>query len=117
MIEFPYDDGYSPPAPVCQVVFESARTGQSVGPLDAILDTGADGTLVPQNYLIDLLVNRRTTVGFFPWRFVDSESSIGRCVAIVDDDEYEELTGRKQECPRPSLGMRMTRRMWRAFRD
>ena len=28
-----------------------ARTGQSVGPLSAILDTGADGTLVPQHYL------------------------------------------------------------------
>jgi predicted aspartyl protease len=28
-----------------------ARTGQSVGPLDAILDTGADGTLVPQRHL------------------------------------------------------------------
>ena len=40
---------------------------------------------------IDLLLNRRTTVGFFPWRFVDGESCIGRCVAFVDDDEYEEL--------------------------
>jgi len=51
MIEFPYDDTYSPPAPVCQVSFSVARTGQSVGPLGAILDTGADGTLVPQRYL------------------------------------------------------------------
>jgi predicted aspartyl protease len=51
MIEFPYDDTYSPPAPVCQVSFSVARTGQSAGPLDAILDTGADGTLVPQRYL------------------------------------------------------------------
>jgi hypothetical protein len=40
---------------------------------------------------LDLLLNRRATVGFFPWRFVDGESSIGRCVAFVDDDEYEEL--------------------------
>jgi predicted aspartyl protease len=51
MIEFPYDENYTPPAPVCQVSFASARTRQSVGPLDAILDTGADGTLVPQRYL------------------------------------------------------------------
>ena len=51
MIEFPYDGTYSPPAPVCQVSFSVARTRQSVGPLDAILDTGADGTLVPQRYL------------------------------------------------------------------
>jgi len=51
MIEFPYNDAYQPPAPACQVSFSAARTGQSVGPLDAILDTGADGTLVPQRYL------------------------------------------------------------------
>jgi len=35
---------------------------------------------------IDLLLNRRVPVGFFPWRFVDGESSIGRCVAMVNDD-------------------------------
>jgi predicted aspartyl protease len=51
MIEFPYDDTYSPPVPVCQVSFSVARTGRSVGPLGAILDTGADGTLVPQRHL------------------------------------------------------------------
>ncbi len=51
MIEFPYDVAYSPPVPVCQVSFSVTRTGQSTGPLSAILDTGADGTLVPQHYL------------------------------------------------------------------
>jgi predicted aspartyl protease len=51
MIEFPFDDTYSPPVPVCQVSFSVARTGQATGPLSAILDTGADGTLVPQRYL------------------------------------------------------------------
>jgi kynurenine formamidase len=44
---------------------------------------------------IDLLLNRRVTVGFFPWRFVDGEASIGRCVAMVDDAEYEELMAKK----------------------
>jgi arylformamidase len=48
---------------------------------------------------IDLLANRRATIGFFPWRFVDGESSIGRCVAMVDDDEYEELMARKAALP------------------
>ena len=51
MIEFPYDDTYSPPVPVCQVSLSVPRTGQATGPLSAILDTGADGTLVPQRYL------------------------------------------------------------------
>ena len=58
MIEFPYDDSYRPPAPGCQAAVLVARTGQSVGPLDAILDTGADGTLVPQQYL-DIIGARR----------------------------------------------------------
>jgi len=37
----------------------------------------------------------RTTIGFFPWRFVDGKSCIGRCVAMVEDGEYEELMARK----------------------
>ncbi len=44
---------------------------------------------------IDLLINRRVTIAFFPWRFVDGESSIGRCVAMVDDGEYEALMAQK----------------------
>ena len=43
---------------------------------------------------IDLLCNRRTTIGCFPWRFVDGESCIGRSVAFVDDGAYEELMTR-----------------------
>ena len=53
---------------------------------------------------IDLLVNRRTTVGFFPWRFVDGESSIGRCVAREEDREYEELMARKTAQPKTQFG-------------
>ena len=46
----------------------------------------------------------RTTIGFFPWRFVDGESCIGRCVAMVDDDEYEELAARKAALPVTRFG-------------
>jgi hypothetical protein len=53
---------------------------------------------------IDLLVNRRVTIGFFPWRFVDGESCIGRCVAVVDDAEYEALMQRKAELPKNRFG-------------
>ena len=53
---------------------------------------------------IDLLLNRRVTVGFFPWRFVDGESSIGRCVAIVDDAEYEALLEKKAGLPKTKFG-------------
>jgi arylformamidase len=44
---------------------------------------------------IDLLLNRRVNIAFFPWRFVDGESSIGRCVAMVEDDEYAALMAQK----------------------
>jgi arylformamidase len=53
---------------------------------------------------IDLLVNRRATIGFFPWRFVDGESSIGRCVALVEEDEYAELMARKALLPTTRFG-------------
>jgi arylformamidase len=53
---------------------------------------------------IDLLLNRRTTIGFFPWRFVEGEASIGRCVAFVDDSEYEALMQRKANMPKTRFG-------------
>jgi kynurenine formamidase len=53
---------------------------------------------------IDLLVNRRATIGFFPWRFVDGESCIGRCVAIVEDAEYEALMAKKAGMPKTRFG-------------
>jgi arylformamidase len=53
---------------------------------------------------IDLLCNQRAMIGFFPWRFVDGESSIGRCVAMVDDDQYEEMMSRKAELPETRFG-------------
>lgn len=45
---------------------------------------------------IDLLLNQRVKIGFFPWRFVDGEASIGRCVAFVDDDQYDDLMKKKK---------------------
>jgi len=53
---------------------------------------------------IDLLLNQRTTVGFFPWRFVDGESSIGRCVAVLEDDEYDRLMKKKASLPKTRFG-------------
>jgi kynurenine formamidase len=53
---------------------------------------------------LDLLLNRRTTIGFFPWRLVDGEASIGRCVAMVEDDEYEDLMKVKASLPKTKFG-------------
>ena len=46
---------------------------------------------------IDLLLNQRVTIGCFPWRFVDGESSIARIVAMVDDDRHAELMKKKEK--------------------
>ncbi len=53
---------------------------------------------------IDLLLNQRVQLGFFPWRFVDGEASIGRCVAFVEDDRYEELMAKKAGMPKTKYG-------------
>ncbi len=53
---------------------------------------------------IDLLSNQRVTVGCFPWRFVDGESSISRIVAMVEDDRYEELMKRKAGAAKTRFG-------------
>jgi len=53
---------------------------------------------------IDLILNQRFQVGFFPWRFVDGESSIGRAVAFVEDDEYEKLMAKAATMPKTKFG-------------
>ncbi len=58
---------------------------------------------------IDLLLNQRVEIGCFPWRFVDGESSIGRIVAMVDDDRYEQLMAKKAEAKKTRFGDAMIR--------
>jgi len=53
---------------------------------------------------VDLLVNQRATIGFFPWRFVGGESCIGRCVAFVEDDSYVKLLAKKVKMPATKFG-------------
>jgi uncharacterized glyoxalase superfamily protein PhnB len=53
---------------------------------------------------IDLLLNQRATIGCFPWRFVDGESSISRIVAMVDDERYEELMKKKAKAKLTKFG-------------
>jgi hypothetical protein len=40
---------------------------------------------------------------------------VGRCVAMVDDAEYEKMIARRQRCPRRGLGTGTIRSTWRAF--
>ncbi len=53
---------------------------------------------------IDLLLNERVTIGCFPWKFVDGESSIARIVAFVDEARYEKLMAKKATLPKTKFG-------------
>jgi arylformamidase len=53
---------------------------------------------------LDLLLNSRVTIGCFPWRFVDGESSICRLVAIVDEDRYRKLMEKKRRAKLTRFG-------------
>ena len=46
----------------------------------------------------------RVPIGFFPWRFVDGESCIGRCVAILEDKAYADLMKKKADMPKTKFG-------------
>lgn len=72
--------------------------------LDGEIHFHTAGKDIAQLKLNDFLVGPGVVIGFFPWRFVGGESSIGRCVAMVDDDEYEELMRRKAELPKTRFG-------------
>ncbi len=50
MNKFPYDVAYDPALPMCKVVLSTESTGRQVK-LAAIIDTGADGTIVPVRHL------------------------------------------------------------------
>ena len=55
--DFPYDFAYDPPAPICRVTISSAATDRKIQ-LQAIVDSGADATIVPTSYLREISARR-----------------------------------------------------------
>ena len=53
-MRFPYSRNYLPAAPILEVTFVSVAENRRVGPLAGIVDSGADGTLVPLRYLSEI---------------------------------------------------------------
>lgn len=51
MISFDYSHEYDPPAAVMEIVLIAANGARRVGPLVAFVDSGADGTIVPLDFL------------------------------------------------------------------
>ncbi|MEA3339688.1 MAG: hypothetical protein U9R15_06950 [Chloroflexota bacterium] len=50
-MEYPYDQNYSPPIPSLKVTLRIPRISTEIGPFPAIVDSGADATLVPTSHL------------------------------------------------------------------
>ncbi len=53
-IIFPYDESYYPPFPALPVVIQNSEIGAQTAVIPALLDSGADGTMVPLPYLRDI---------------------------------------------------------------
>lgn len=62
MSDYPYDRSYDPPIPVCDVTLVVPTTHRRVE-LSAIVDTGADGTIVPIRYLRRIEARRAFEAG------------------------------------------------------
>ncbi len=54
MSSYPYSQRYTPPMPAIEVALGAPEAGCSLGPLTAIVDTGADISIVPREYLTQL---------------------------------------------------------------
>jgi predicted aspartyl protease len=50
-MKHPYNAKYVPPIPIVEVRLSTPELGLYTAPLSAIIDTGADGTIVPTQYL------------------------------------------------------------------
>jgi len=56
-----YDSKYTPPIPILPIILHNPKNGQSINCETAYLDTGADGTVVPQALLEELGVEQAYT--------------------------------------------------------
>ena len=57
-MRFPFETGYDPPFPAVEIMLSSSEQGRRTDKLQALLDTGSDGTIVP----LDRLWEIRATV-------------------------------------------------------
>lgn len=54
-MKYPYSSRYQPPCPVVEVVLSNSEEGVRTAEMNALLDTGSDGSLVPLAYLQQIL--------------------------------------------------------------
>ncbi len=54
-MKYPYNRSYDPPFPAIEIVLHNHNAGLQTVPLEALLDSGADGSLVPITYLQEIV--------------------------------------------------------------
>ncbi len=50
-MNFPYDSGYFPPAPILEIHLAAPESAFSIGPLRAFVDSGADVSIIPTHLI------------------------------------------------------------------
>lgn len=63
-MKYPYDAAYEPPFPAAPVVLRNGEEGLRTAKVQALLDTGSDGSLVPIAYLEEILAPPMTDTRF-----------------------------------------------------
>lgn len=101
-MKYPYDANYEPPFPAVQVILHNSEEGLHTTTQNALLDTGSDGTLVPINYLQEILApvitDTRLRSHWGEWRsvqlfVVDIELDNLRLpnIFVVGDEQGDEI--------------------------
>lgn len=104
MIRVPYSVDFFPPAPILQVSLALPDRAPQIGPIQALIDTGADGTFVPTNFLEQLdtpvvrLANVRSHLGDQRYRvalhkvdFVLAPTLRLSGIEVISDDWEDQL--------------------------
>lgn len=101
-MKYSYDASYRPAFPAVEVVLHNLENERQTKPLSALLDSGADGTLVPLQYLEEVLApvitETRIRSHWGEWRYVEQflvEIEVGEFrlsgVLVVGDEIGDEV--------------------------
>ncbi len=101
-MKFPYDSNYQPPFPAVQVALYNREEGLRTSAMNALLDSGADASLVPIVFLRDIvapaLMDTRIRSHWGEWRAaqlfvvdVEIENIKLPGIFVVGDEQGDEI--------------------------
>jgi predicted aspartyl protease len=102
----PYNHVYFPSFPALPVVLRNNEDGRRTEVVEALLDTGSDGTLIPLRYLHEIMPpiiqearlrshwGERRTISMFLVDIVVADLTLPGLLVVGDDDGDEIILGR-----------------------